>query len=343
VGDTGLTQAENTLLAAEPMAATTAPDFTLTDQRGSSSSLTRFRGRAVVLSFNDDRCTDICTLLAQDVVAADHDLGANRGHVAFVSVNANPYFSSPQDVRQWSDRHGLGSVSNWTYETGDQARLEAAWRAYGEQVRLSPKARTVEHGTELVFIDPSGHERLIGMYGTDSADTAAFAHALADAAVSLLPAADRHPVAGSVSGGGTSGADAGPRSPLRLPELGDLHASVAIGEHHYTVVTFFSSTCTVCAAELPGIEREYTATRGHVAYVGVDVADQSSSAEQLIKQAGVTYPIAVDTTGSAAAAYHVTGLPYTVILDPSGRTVTSHPGLLTTEQLDYLLRVLPNS
>ena len=117
-GETGLSSAETTLLAAEPMTPTAAPGFTLTDQHGRRSRLSDFRGRAVVLSFNDDRCTDICTLFAEDVVAADRDLGADRSRVAFVSVNANPFFPAVADVREWSDAHGLGDVANWTYDTG---------------------------------------------------------------------------------------------------------------------------------------------------------------------------------------------------------------------------------
>src|SRR6202035_1562430 len=39
-----------------------APDFTLTDQFGHSVSLHSFRGKVVVLAFNDSQCTTICPL-----------------------------------------------------------------------------------------------------------------------------------------------------------------------------------------------------------------------------------------------------------------------------------------
>ena len=72
--DSGLSAADATLLAAAPVRSTPAPGFALTDQHGRPVRLSGFRGRAVVLSFTDDRCTNICTLLAEDIVAADHDL-----------------------------------------------------------------------------------------------------------------------------------------------------------------------------------------------------------------------------------------------------------------------------
>ena len=338
-GDTHLSDAETNLLAAEPIAPTEAPGFTLTDQRGASSRLGDFRGKAVVLSFNDDRCTDICTLLAQDVLVADRDLGADRGRVAFLSVNVNPFHPSVADVRAWTDEHGLGSTANWTYDTGSPERLSAVERAYQEQVKLDQRHRTIEHGTDLVFIDPSGQERLMGMYGTETANTAAFGHALADAAESTLPADQRHAVAGAVPAATGSAASTAPST---LPRLDGGRPIAVGGDHRSTVLTFFSSTCTVCLTELPGIEQEYRKAGDHVAFVGVDVADQAAAAHALIARAGVTYPVGVDPNGGLAQRFGVTGLPYTVILDPSGRVVTTHPGLLTADQLAYLLSVLPS-
>src|SRR6185437_263707 len=93
--------------------AVVAKDFTLTDQDGRPVSLDQYRGKVVVLSFNDDRCTDLCTLLAQDIVVANRDLGSMAQHVVFLSVNANPFYPGVASVRAWTDEHGLGGEKNW--------------------------------------------------------------------------------------------------------------------------------------------------------------------------------------------------------------------------------------
>jgi cytochrome oxidase Cu insertion factor (SCO1/SenC/PrrC family) len=86
--------------------------------------LSQFRGKAVVLSFNDDRCTDVCTLLAQDIVRADQDLGrTGRSRVAFVSVNVNPFYPQVRYVKQWSDQQDLGSLPNWHFGTAPVPNL----------------------------------------------------------------------------------------------------------------------------------------------------------------------------------------------------------------------------
>src|SRR5215470_14155814 len=52
-----------------------APDFTLVNQFGQPMSLSQFRGRVVVLGFEDSECTTICPLTTQSMVLAKELLG----------------------------------------------------------------------------------------------------------------------------------------------------------------------------------------------------------------------------------------------------------------------------
>ncbi|MEO7023042.1 MAG: SCO family protein, partial [Leifsonia sp.] len=183
----------------------TAPAYALTDQNGKPMTAAEFHGRSVVLTVNDDQCEDLCTLLAQDIATADHDLGAAAKHVAFVSINANPYYPQVSAVRAWSDQHGLGKLKNWYFGTGTSASLSAIWKSYGVPVELDPKDKTVVHGAEIFFIDPSGKEVALGQFGTESANTAPFAHTMAQMAVDALPSADRSPVGGPSLPAATTG------------------------------------------------------------------------------------------------------------------------------------------
>lgn len=338
---TGLSAADAGLLSAVAVADGDRPGFALTDQRGHRVALDDLRGRAVVLTFDDDECTDICTLYAQDVLAASRDLGADRSRVAFVSVNANPYHPAVADVRAWTDEHGLGATAGWYSLTGSPTELAAVAKAWGESVRLDAADRTIEHGTDIAFLDPSGRERIAGMYGTASADTAYFGHALADAAVSLLPASERRPVAGTSGPVDATGALTSRPGAFSLAALGHPGDRVATSSKQVTVLVFFSSTCAVCASELPGIEQEHRARGSDFAFLGVDVADQDAAAQRLVRATGLRFPVGVDPSGATAARFGIADLPSTVLLAPDGTVLTSHPGLLTADQLDYLLQVLP--
>ncbi len=323
--------------------ASAAPDFTLTDQHGRQVSLSDFRGKAVVLSFNDDQCPDLCPLLGQDIVVAHRDLGRAAADVVFLSVNVNPYYPQVAAVRQWTDAHGLGGLSDWVFTTGTPAQLAAVWKLYGVTVEQDPATRTVVHSTGLYFIGPDGRQQAFGQFGTNVADTAVFGHGLAQMAVDLLPASQRVAVAGPTEAPASAGrASLGSQAPpFDLPVLGGGgHRALAADRGRYTVVNFWASTCTACVGEMPALEQAHTRLGAAVGFVGVDVADRAGAASAFARRAGVTYPLVADRSGSVAGEYGVTGLPYTVVVGPSGKVLVRHPGALTTEELVYVLQNL---
>jgi SCO1/SenC len=79
-----------------------APEFTLTDQFGRSVSLRQFRGKVVILAFNDSECTTICPLTTSAMADARSMLGAAASRVELLGVDANPKATSVQDVLSYS-------------------------------------------------------------------------------------------------------------------------------------------------------------------------------------------------------------------------------------------------
>jgi cytochrome oxidase Cu insertion factor (SCO1/SenC/PrrC family) len=335
----------STVLEVNPLMTlgTPAPAFTLTDQNGARTSLSAFTGKAVVLTFGDDKCTDLCTLLAEDVLAADKDLGSGASNIQFVSINANTFYPSVAATKSWTDSHGLGHTANWRFLTGKSATLAALAKRYGVEVDLHPKTRTIDHGTELFFISPNGDEEQIGDFGTESANTAEFSHSMAQLANELLPVNERHTVGGST---GTTSQQVDTAigktpPPIELPALGSNTATTLSADRgKYIAVNFWSPTCSLCVHELPAMEQVYRSEGAKVAVIGIDASDPGGAGVAFAARAGATYPMLSDAQGAIDAQYEIPGLPYTVILDPNGKVVVRHPGEMTAEQLVYILNTL---
>lgn len=343
----GLDAASASLLDLDILSGTSskaAPDFTLTDQYGEQVSLSQYRGKAVVLSFNDDRCTDLCTLLAQDTVVANRDLGSADKDVVFLAVNANPFYPQVSAVKAWTDEHGLGGQPNWVFATGLPARLKAIWKDYGAYVILDKADRTVVHSTQLYFIDPSGREQALASFGTNAANTSLFAHDMAQMASDLLPSSEQVKVGGpSTLAPAQSDAAVGASAPFfALPMLKDPKVTLSSPSLRgkYVVLNFWASTCTACVREMPSIEKAYRQMGSGVSVVGVDVSDDPTAASAFAKKVGVTYPLVTNASGSVAGSYQITGLPFTVVIGPGGKLLIRHPGVITTEQLVYLMQSL---
>lgn len=344
----GLNQQTADLLGAAPMPTdpVAAPPYSLTDQNGHAFDERSLRGRAVVLTFNDDQCADQCAMLATDIVAADHDLPASeRSKIAFVSINANPYYPKPADVKSWSDQHGLGALPNWYFLTGTPAQLADAAKAYGVPIQLDPATRSVSHGSQIFIIDPTGHIVQQAAFGVESADTDPFGHGLAVLANDALPPAQQQKVAGSnLHTAIPAGTEIGDTpEPITGPALSGTVTTSAATRGHFTVVDFWSSTCTACSIQLPDDQTIADKLSGTVALLGIDVGDDPTAGRTVLNANHVTFPVLRDPGGTQSARFQVSELPYTIILSPTGTVLVRHPGLFTAEELDYTLHSLDPS
>lgn len=150
------------LMTLSPVPPAAAAPFTLTDQYGHTTSLSDFRGRAVVLEFMDTHCTDICPLVSQEFVDAYHDLGSEAPHVVFLAINVNKYHARVADVAAFSQEHQLNTIPTWHFMTGSLTSLQKAWRNYGIDVVTRGPHADIIHSSFIFFIDPQGRERYLG-------------------------------------------------------------------------------------------------------------------------------------------------------------------------------------
>ncbi|MEK7714213.1 MAG: TlpA disulfide reductase family protein [candidate division NC10 bacterium] len=97
------------------------------------------------------------------------------------------------------------------------------------------------------------------------------------------------------------------------------------------VVNFWASWCyPACYEEAPVLERNWRAYRDRgVVVLGVDIQDREEAARKFIKDFGLTFPNAQDTTGKVSVNYGVYGVPETFFIDRQGRIRAKHVGAVT--------------
>src|SRR5258706_3605620 len=101
-----------------------ASDFQLTDQNNSVVKLSNFRGKVVVLTFMDSKCTDTCPLTAAHFREAYRQFDQNETkQVVFLSVNVNVEASSVADVLETTRAWHLDEIPSWYFLTGNHEEL----------------------------------------------------------------------------------------------------------------------------------------------------------------------------------------------------------------------------
>ncbi len=107
------------------------------------------------------------------------------------------------------------------------------------------------------------------------------------------------------------------------------------------VMNFWSSTCDPCKQETPALADVARTVGGKVAFLGIDTIDERQRAVAFVTRYRVPYPVAFDPRGTVANRYGVPGLPVTVFLSPSAKTVVGENiGALTSRKLRVILRRL---
>jgi peroxiredoxin len=110
------------------------------------------------------------------------------------------------------------------------------------------------------------------------------------------------------------------------------------------VLNYWASWCNPCRTETPGLERTYTATKADgVAFVGIDVKDEKSSAASFVKQHSVSYPIVFDEIAKTAVQLGKVptfALPSTVVIDRQGKVAAVYSGPVQQGDLQPVVTAL---
>ena len=297
-----------------------APDFTLTDQFDRPVSLRSFRGKVVILAFNDSECTTICPLTTTAMVDARRMLGSAADDVQLLGIDANPTATSVADVRGYSQTHGM--VHQWHFLTGSVSALKQVWKAY--KIEVAIEQGQIDHTPALFMIDPQG--RLARLYLTQQSYAAVgqLGQVLAQEASRLLP---EHPrVRASVSYAEISGV--APSVRTVVPESGGERIALGPGNgpRLYLFFATWDREVTSLSAALDALNNYQSSARRNrlPALTAVDEASVEPSADALPSflhelSRPLKYPVAIDQSGRVADGYGVQDEPWFVLISPTGR------------------------
>jgi cytochrome oxidase Cu insertion factor (SCO1/SenC/PrrC family) len=325
----------------------TAPAFTLTDQFGQPVSLNSFRGKVVILAFNDAECTTICPLTTASLVQAKEMLGAAGSQVQLLGVDANPKATAVEDVMSYSQLHGM--LYQWHYLTGSLAQLKQVWKDYSVGVTISQSQ--TDHEPAIFVINQQG--KLAKLYLTQQSYSAVgqLGQLLASEVASLLPS---HPVVDShLSYAPISGIS--PATDTALPAAGGGYVSMGPGQSGqgsprlYLFFATWDREITTLGGQLEALSA-YQSAAGSAGLPGLTAVDEGSvepSAAALpdflaTLPRPLAYPVAIDDSGQVADGYQVQGEPWFVLASSTGKVLwsweVSTSGWPSTASLDQHVR-----
>ena len=295
-----------------------APAFALTDQFGRKVSLGSFRGKVVVLSFNDPQCTTICPLTTTAMLEAKKLLGPAAANVQLLGVGANPEATQVKWVRDYSQAHRM--LHQWLFLTSSLPRLKRVWSSYG--VGAAVVQGTIDHTPATYVVSPKGRETRLFLTNMSYSSVPQLAVVLARAIAADLPG---HPHVASA----TSLAPiklVTPRQHTRLnlaKGTGSFPFGPGNGPH---LVLFFDSWDPGVAAGLKSLNGldDVDSMPALNAIDELNVEPSAATFRKFIRRQDLDYFVGVDPDGRVADGYSVQDSPWLTLVSDSGKLLWSY-------------------
>ncbi|HEX3616949.1 MAG TPA: redoxin domain-containing protein [Solirubrobacteraceae bacterium] len=318
-----------------------ARNFTLTDQFGRQVSLRSFRGKVVILGFNDSECTTMCPLTTTAMLDAKAMLGSAGSQVQLVGVDANPKATSIEDVLSYSQVHGM--LNSWDFLTGSLPQLEKVWHEYSIGVEISHNL--VDHDPAIFVISPRGQIAKLFLTQQSYAAVGQLGQLLANQASELLPG---HPKVNShLSYSHIAGIS--PTQRLKIPREGG--GKIKLGPGKARIVLFFATwdrQITGLAGGLEGLKRyeSLALKQGLPQLTSIDEGSvEPHGALQSFTRAlpsKLNYPVGIDTSGRLGDGYEADGQPWLMEVNSTGQIAFYYSvaalGWPTTAKLERLAK-----
>lgn len=162
-----------TALAGTDLGRQPAPDFLLRDSSGQAYSLSRFRGKVVVLAFLYTHCPDVCPFTAELLRKADAAAG-HPADIEYIAISVDPFGDNASSIAAFSDDHHLEELGNrFHYLIGSLPELARVWQRYAIRNAGAPEpGQPIDHEASVYLIDKHGLRRRLIPVGTPVAAVA---------------------------------------------------------------------------------------------------------------------------------------------------------------------------
>jgi len=106
------------------------------------------------------------------------------------------------------------------------------------------------------------------------------------------------------------------------------------------MINFWAHWCGPCRQEMPHLEKLYQRYRAAgFEILGVHQDSDPKTADKVLNEISVSFPILYDTTSKVSETYKVSAMPTTVFVDCDGNLSFLHRGYKAGDEKEYKTRI----
>ncbi len=141
--------------------------------------------------------------------------------------------------------------------------------------------------------------------------------------------------------GSVSAARVGSSADFRLNDFSNKPVRLSDYRGHPVLVNLWASWCPPCRAEMPDLIKFFKAHEAEgLVVLAINSADDSSSAQQFIREQGMPFPVLYDPNGNAERLFGASGLPSTIFIDRKGTVRSTWIGQISPTILEQRVALM---
>jgi len=135
------------------------PEFSFTDQEGSTITNKDYEGKVYVVEFFFTSCKTICPIMNKNMLRVQNEFYGNP-NVGIASFTIDPNYDTPSVLKEYAKSYGI-TKPQWHFLTGEKEKIhDLANRGFNLYVGESTEAEDgFEHSGLFALIDQNGDIR----------------------------------------------------------------------------------------------------------------------------------------------------------------------------------------
>lgn len=126
-----------------------AAPLRLRNYRGQTVDLSRYRGKAVLVTFIYTHCPDVCPLIVSHIRTALALLGPKADKLQVIAVSTDPRGDNPRTVAAFLKEHGM--TGRMQYLIGSRAELGHVWKDWNIVAKPDKAGRDLVEHSALIY------------------------------------------------------------------------------------------------------------------------------------------------------------------------------------------------